>query len=130
LPLRLINKDVNLTTVNAMPALADPVRVQIVELLAGREMSAGEIAARFEISAPAISRHLRVLRTAGLTTVRIQAQHRIYRLNPEPFAELGAWALMQHRMAAARLDALATHLNRMKSREERKERRRGRTRSR
>jgi DNA-binding transcriptional ArsR family regulator len=113
--------------VSAIQALADPVRREIVELLAERDMSAGEIASHFEISAPAISRHLRVLRTAGLASVRVDAQRRIYRLNPAPLAELSAWARLQHRMAEARLDALGEHLGLAKTRANAKEGRRGRT---
>jgi DNA-binding transcriptional ArsR family regulator len=115
---------------SAIQALADPIRMEIVELLAKRDMSAGEIASHFAISAPAVSRHLRVLRTAGLASVRVDAQRRIYRLNPAPFAELSAWARLQHRMAEQRLDALGAHLDRVASRERKKEKGHGRSTSR
>ncbi|HUI94678.1 MAG TPA: metalloregulator ArsR/SmtB family transcription factor [Xanthobacteraceae bacterium] len=72
-------------------ALADPTRRRIVELLAEGELSAGEIAARFAVSAPAISQHLRVLRAAALVRVRAEAQRRIYELEPDGFAALDAW---------------------------------------
>lgn len=72
-------------------ALADPIRRQIVELLGSSAMSAGEIAARFAVSRPAVSRHLRVLREAGLVRVEGAAQQRVYSLAHEPLDELAAW---------------------------------------
>ena len=74
-----------------LTALADPVRREIVELLATGEMGAGEIAERFPVTRPAISRHLRVLREAGLVTSEVRAQRRVYRLERAPLAELDAW---------------------------------------
>jgi DNA-binding transcriptional ArsR family regulator len=75
----------------ALAALADPVRREIVELLAAGEAGAGEIAERFPVSRPAVSRHLRVLREAGLVTSEVRAQRRVYRLDRAPLAELDAW---------------------------------------
>ncbi len=72
-------------------ALADPVRREIVELLADGELGAGEIAARFPVSRPAVSRHLRVLREAGLVASEVRAQRRVYRLERGPLAQLDAW---------------------------------------
>ncbi len=79
------------TAVLVLAALADPVRREIVELLAAGEMGAGEIAERFPVTRPAISRHLRVLREAGLVTSEVRAQRRVYRLERAPLAELDAW---------------------------------------
>jgi DNA-binding transcriptional ArsR family regulator len=93
--------------------LADPVRQQIVELLAEGERTAGEIAERFAISRPAISRHLRVLRESGLARVEIDAQRRVYRLDPAPLREAGMWIDQQRARWEARLDALGTHLDAM-----------------
>src|SRR5215470_11313208 len=76
---------------DSLTALADPTRRRIVELLAERELSAGEIAARFAVSAPAISQHLRVLRAAALVRVRAEAQRRIYELDPDGLADLDQW---------------------------------------
>jgi DNA-binding transcriptional ArsR family regulator len=76
---------------HALAALADPTRRHIVELLAQRELAAGEIGDRFPLSAPAISQHLKALRAAGLVRVRIEAQRRIYELDPNGFAELDKW---------------------------------------
>ncbi len=76
---------------DSLTALAEPTRRHIVELLAERELSAGEIAARFSASAPAISQHLKVLRAAGLVRVRTEAQRRIYELDPDGFGALDQW---------------------------------------
>ncbi|MEO6712325.1 MAG: metalloregulator ArsR/SmtB family transcription factor [Mycobacteriales bacterium] len=72
-------------------ALADPIRRQIIELLGPSPMTAGDIAARFDVSRPAVSRHLRVLREAGLVRVEGAAQHRVYSLECEPLHELEEW---------------------------------------
>jgi len=94
-------------------ALADPVRRQIIGLLAERELTAGEIADCFAITRPAISRHLKVLREAGLARVRGDAQRRIYALEPKPLDELEAWIVAQKRIWARKFDALGAHLDRM-----------------
>jgi len=91
--------------VNALDALADPTRRRIVELLADDERSAGEIASHFSTSRPGVSRHLRVLRDAGLVRVREDGQRRLYSLDPAPLAELNAWL-------ENRLDALDTEIRR------------------
>lgn len=72
-------------------ALADPTRRDILDMLSHSEMSAGEVAGRFSVSRPAISRHLRVLREAGLVTHRKEAQTRHYRLAPEALREVDSW---------------------------------------
>ena len=69
-------------------AIADPTRRRIVELLAVRERTAGELVDEFDMSAPAISQHLKVLREAGLVTVRAEGQSRVQSLNPEGFGDL------------------------------------------
>jgi DNA-binding transcriptional ArsR family regulator len=75
----------------AFAALGDPTRRRIVELLAERELAAGEIARRFDMTAPAVSQHLKILRTAELVRVRTEAQRRIYALEPRGLAGLDAW---------------------------------------
>jgi DNA-binding transcriptional ArsR family regulator len=75
----------------AFGALADPTRRRIVEMLAEREMSAGEIAGQFGVSRPAVSRHLRVLREAGVARSRVDAQRRVYSIDASPLAEIDAW---------------------------------------
>lgn len=76
---------------DAFAALADPTRRHIVELLHDGELDAGAIADEFDISKPAISRHLRILRTAQVVTVRPDAQRRVYALRPGGLEELSAW---------------------------------------
>jgi DNA-binding transcriptional ArsR family regulator len=93
-------------------ALADPTRRRILELVADRERTAGELAAEFATSRPAVSRHLRVLRNAGLVAWRGEAQRRLYRLDAAPLAEVGAWIERTRSSWAARLDAFEQHLDR------------------
>jgi DNA-binding transcriptional ArsR family regulator len=103
---------------NALEALADPTRRKIVELLADGEQDAGSIATRFPVSRPAISRHLRVLREAGLVRVRPDAQRRLYALEPAPLAELDEWLDRYRGFWANRLDALDVHVRRQRRRKE------------
>jgi DNA-binding transcriptional ArsR family regulator len=98
--------------VKALEALADPTRRTIVELLAERELSAGELAARFPTSRPAVSRHLRVLREQGLVQARSEGRRRLYVLDPEPLAELDEWLTRYRGFWANRLDALGVELHR------------------
>lgn len=88
-------------------AIADPTRRRVLELVRDRELAAGEIASAFEISRPAVSRHLRVLREAGLVNERRDGRRRLYRTDPTPLGELSAWldAYWSSRLAA--LKALA-----------------------
>jgi DNA-binding transcriptional ArsR family regulator len=95
-----------------MSALADPIRFQIVEMLAERERDVGELAAAFPVSRPAVSRHLRVLREAGLVRVRPEAQRRVYVLDPRPLADLARWLDRYREFWGQRLDALDTELTR------------------
>jgi DNA-binding transcriptional ArsR family regulator len=106
--------------VKAAVALADPTRRTIVELLAEGELDAGQIAARFKISRPAVSRHLRVLREVGLVNVRAEAQRRVYSLEPGPLAELDEWLGRYRGFWENRLDALDTELRRGRRRKERR----------
>jgi DNA-binding transcriptional ArsR family regulator len=76
---------------HALAALADPTRRRIVELLAARDRTAGEIVAEFDMTAPAISQHLKVLRRAGLVSVRVEGQHRVQMLNPVGLVEIETW---------------------------------------
>jgi DNA-binding transcriptional ArsR family regulator len=97
---------------NAFEALADPTRRRIVELLADGERSAGELAAEFSVSRPAVSRHLRVLREHGLVRARGDAQRRLYSLDARPLAELDTWLARYRRFWPERLAALDDHLRR------------------
>jgi DNA-binding transcriptional ArsR family regulator len=87
-------------------ALSDPTRLKIVEMLAGRELSAGTISSKFEISAPAVSQHLKVLKDAKLVTVRADAQRRLYSLNKDGFEEMEEWLSRIRRYWVKNLDAL------------------------
>lgn len=91
---------------HTIAALSDPTRLQIVEMLAGKELPAGAIAARFDISAPAVSQHLKVLKDAKLVTVRADAQRRLYSLNRDGFEEMEEWLSRIRRYWMKNLDAL------------------------
>lgn len=99
-----------------MDALGDPVRRRLVELLADGERSAGQLAtavgAEFGISQPAASRHLRVLREAGVVDSVPQGAVRLYSVRPEAFDELERWSRGIRRFWDGRLDALETEIAR------------------
>jgi DNA-binding transcriptional ArsR family regulator len=92
--------------------LAEPTRRRILDLLRERERSVGELVDRLTISQPGVSKHLRVLREAGLVAVRTDAQRRWYGLRAEPLSEIDAWLEPYRRLWGARLDALEEHLDR------------------
>ncbi|MFN3930926.1 MAG: ArsR/SmtB family transcription factor [Brevundimonas sp.] len=94
-----------------LQALAEPHRLAIVALLQNGERPAGDLVDALPISQPAVSKHLGVLRAAGLVTVRKDAQRRLYSLNPKPLAELDAWLEPYRRVWTDRLDALERHLD-------------------
>ena len=91
-------------------AIADPTRRRIVELLAVKERTAGELVEEFDMSAPAISQHLNVLREAGLVTTRAEGQSRIQALNPTGFDDLEDWLEKTRSIWSRRLDALEREL--------------------
>ena len=91
-------------------ALADPVRADIVSMLAAGDLPAGAIAEHFAISRPAVSRHLRVLREAGLIASREQATQRIYSLEIARLDEIDAWVAECRRVWSERLDRLERRL--------------------
>ncbi len=97
--------------VTAFEALAEPTRRRILDLLCEREQTVGDLVDRLGLAQPGISRHLRVLRDAGLVLVRQDAQRRWYRIRPEPLAEIDAWLTPYRRFWADRLDALERHLD-------------------
>jgi len=92
-------------------ALAEPMRRRILDLLRERPRLVGELAELLEISQPGVSKHLRVLREAGLVKVRIDAQRRWYGLDPQPLVELDTWLAPYRRYWADRLDLLERHLD-------------------
>jgi DNA-binding transcriptional ArsR family regulator len=91
--------------------LADPTRRRILDLLIQAEQPVGDLVATLDISQPGVSKHLRVLREAGLVEARTDAQRRIYRVRAEPLAEVDAWLQPYRRLWAGTLDALERHLD-------------------
>jgi DNA-binding transcriptional ArsR family regulator len=95
---------------DAYEALADPTRRAIVAMLAKGARSAGEIADRFPIAGPSVSRHLKVLRESGLISYRRDATSRIYRLESEPLDEVRHWMQAQLDLVRDRFDRLGARL--------------------
>jgi DNA-binding transcriptional ArsR family regulator len=92
-------------------ALADPNRRAVLTLLRERPRAVGELVGELGLPQPATSKHLRVLRDAGLVRVRPDAQRRIYALDPAPLAELDAWLAPYRALWNRSLDALGRHLD-------------------
>lgn len=97
-----------------LQALADSSRRTVLEILRDHPATAGELAAALPIARPGVSRHLRVLREAGLVDVQQDAQRRIYYLRPEPLAEVDTWLEEYRALWQNRLDALHTEIARGK----------------
>lgn len=93
--------------------LAEPTRRRILDLLLERPRLVGELTGELGLTQPGTSKHLRVLREAGLVRVRRDAQRRWYELRPEPLVEVDAWLAPYRRLWAQRLDALERHLDAM-----------------
>ncbi|MGS2647950.1 metalloregulator ArsR/SmtB family transcription factor [Streptosporangium sp. LJ11] len=93
--------------------LAEPRRREILDLLRTGERPVGDLVERLALTQPTVSKHLRILREAGLVEVRHDAQRRWYRLRPEPLAEMAAWLEPYRSMWEAGLDALERHLDTM-----------------
>ena len=112
--------------------IAEPNRRAILGLLALSQQSVGEIERQLRMPQPTVSKHLRVLREAGFVESTVDAQRRLYRLNPEPLQELDAWLVPFRRFWSAHVDALERHLDRMdeSTRAKQKPRRRPRGRNR
>jgi DNA-binding transcriptional ArsR family regulator len=97
---------------NTFEVLAEPRRREILDLLRTGERPVGELVERLLVTQPGVSKHLKVLREAGLVEVRRDAQRRWYRLRPDPLAEIDAWLAPYRRLWEERLDALERHLDR------------------
>jgi len=93
--------------------LAEPNRRRILDLLRSEERPVGDLVSALAVSQPTVSKHLRVLRDAGLVDVRVDAQRRLYRVRPEPLQSIDAWLAPYREMWAERLDDLERHLDTM-----------------
>lgn len=102
---------------NVMSALAEPNRLQIVELLCESPLTVGEIAERLQLRQPQASKHLRVLNEAGIVEVRAVANRRICSLRPDPFMELDTWLESYRRLWKERYDRLDHYLQELQSKE-------------
>src|SRR5262245_4928060 len=93
--------------------LAEPNRRRILDLLRVTERPVGELVAELAVSQPAVSKHLRVLRDAGVVEVRVDAQRRVYRVRAEPLRAIDAWLAPYRELWESRIDALERHLDDM-----------------
>ncbi len=98
---------------SAFTIIAEPSRRAILSLLASAERSVGDIEEQLQLPQPSVSKHLRVLREAGLVESTVDAQRRLYRLRPERLQEVDAWLAPFRRYWSAHVDALERHLDRM-----------------
>ena len=96
----------------AMEVLAEPNRRAILDLLREGERPVGDLVAHMALSQPAVSKHLRVMKEAGMVESRIDAQRRLYRLLPQPLMELDAWLAPYRQLWESSLDLLEAHLER------------------
>jgi DNA-binding transcriptional ArsR family regulator len=92
--------------------IAEPSRRAILTLLASSEQSVGDIERQLQMTQPAVSKHLRVLREAGFVEATVDAQRRLYRIRPEPLQEVDAWLAPFRQLWSTHLDALERHLDR------------------
>src|SRR5215813_10502034 len=97
---------------SAFEIIAEPNRRAILNLLVSSEQSVGEIERQLRMTQPTVSKHLRVLREAGFVESTVDAQRRLYRLNPEPLLEIDSWLEQFRRFWSAHIDALERHLDR------------------
>lgn len=95
----------------ALEVLAEPRRREILDVLRDGEQPVGALVGRLGLSQPAVSKHLRVLREAGLVEARVDAQRRLYRIRPEPLADLDRWLAAYRKLWNQHLDLLEEHLD-------------------
>lgn len=105
-----------MTTSAVLEVIAEPTRRRILDAVRIRERSVGELVESLGMHQPGISRHLKVLREAGLVEVRQDAQRRLYRLRPEPLKEIDEWLEPYRAKWADRLDSLERHLEKTTAR--------------
>jgi DNA-binding transcriptional ArsR family regulator len=101
-----------MTTAATFHVLGEPSRQAIVDLLRDGERAVGELVDHLQLSQPAVSKHLRVLKEAGLVEARADAQRRLYRIRTEPLVELDDWLASYRRLWTSHLDRLEDHLER------------------
>jgi DNA-binding transcriptional ArsR family regulator len=101
---------------SAFGIIAEPNRRAILSLLAASERSVSEIEHRLHMPQPSVSKHLKILRNAGLVEARVDAQRRVYRIRHEPLREVDAWLEPFRRFWSSHVDALERHLDRMEQR--------------
>jgi DNA-binding transcriptional ArsR family regulator len=99
--------------IETFEVLAEPNRRRILDLLRAEERPVGDLVRLLAASQPSVSKHLRVLRDAGLVDVRVDAQRRLYRVRPEPLREVARWLEPYRRLWESRLDDLERHLDQM-----------------
>jgi DNA-binding transcriptional ArsR family regulator len=102
-------------TITALQVLSEPNRQAILDLLRDGERSVGDLVDRLDLSQPAVSKHLRVMKDAGLVEARTDAQRRMYRIRTEPLVELDEWLALYRRLWTTRLDRLEEHLDRRRA---------------
>ena len=112
---------------SAFTIIAEPNRRAILSLLASSDRCVGDIERELGMTQPTVSKHLRVLREAGLVEAEVDAQRRLYRIKPEPLKEVDVWLAQFRAFWTARVDALERHLDRMDRSTPRKTKRRRRT---
>ncbi|RPJ01734.1 MAG: ArsR family transcriptional regulator [Chloroflexi bacterium] len=110
-------KTVQQADADTFTAVAHPVRRQLLDLLATGDQSVSQLAARFTVTRPAISQHLKVLLDAGLVSEQRQGRERIYRLHPQPLQELDSWLEPYRRLWENRFDRLDTYLQQWQDKE-------------
>jgi DNA-binding transcriptional ArsR family regulator len=98
---------------SAFAVIAEPNRRAILSMLSASECSVGEMMQHLRMPQPSVSKHLKVLRDSGFVEARVEAQRRVYRINPKPFQELDAWLEPFRRYWSRHLDALERHLDRV-----------------
>ena len=98
---------------SAFAVIAEPHRRAILSVLSSSERSVGELMQHLRLPQPSVSKHLKVLREGGFVESRVEAQRRVYRLNPKPLQEVDAWLAPFRRFWSKQVDALEQHLERM-----------------
>jgi DNA-binding transcriptional ArsR family regulator len=103
-------KHIRTVTTALFEILAEPSRRRVLDLLREQDRTVGELVEALDMSQPAVSKHLKVLRDAGLVEAEVDAQRRVYRLRPEPLADVDAWLAPYRKFWRGKLAALQRHL--------------------